>query len=441
MGSPSSPPSPAEARRNFRFGVLNGLFVFVGETLLDPTLVQAAFVSRLAASPLWVGLVVPLRDEAWFLPQLWVSSYLQNQPRKLPYYRRVALLRMGGLALVCLAVFALRSPGWLLAAFLASYGVYAIASGLAGLPFLEVVSKTIPPRQRGLFFAWRLTLGGLFALAAAAAVRWLLAAQSPLAFPYNFGALFIGGACMLTVGMWMLPLINEPPDQRTSPPVPFFAQLRQALPLVRVDRNYRRFMVLRVSLLLAGSASPFFAVYVQQQLGGPPEMVGVYLGVVTASGLISNILLGRFSMRLGYRQVLAMSATAGMVLSTGVLSLVGLAAPLGLRSMAAAVCLLPVYVLTALRDAGIGVASHSLLLEITPPGQRSLYVGFTNSVLGITLFSTGLSGLVVERLGLAGLVGLSLAAYGLALWAALTMKDAASFDAPVQNGGAALADG
>ena len=79
------PPEPRIVRRNFTLGVLNGLFVGLGEALMDPTLVQVAFVNYLSASPLLVGLVVPLRDGTWYLPQLWVSSHLQSQPHKLPY--------------------------------------------------------------------------------------------------------------------------------------------------------------------------------------------------------------------------------------------------------------------------------------------------------------------------------------------------------------------
>jgi MFS family permease len=174
-------------------------------------------------------------------------------------------------------------------------------------------------------------------------------------------------------------------------------------------------------------------VYVQQQLGGPPEMVGVYLAVVTASGLVANMVLGRFSMRLGNRWVLVMSAALGLVMSAAVLTLAGLAKPLGVPGLAAALCLLPVYVLMAARDAGIGVASHSLLLDIAPAADRSLYLGFTNSILGVVLLSTGLSGLIVEHWGLVVLVGLTLAAYGLALWSALNMKDATPHDVNVPS--------
>jgi hypothetical protein len=39
--------NPSEVQRNFKLGVVNGLFFVLGETLIDPTLVLAAFVTRL----------------------------------------------------------------------------------------------------------------------------------------------------------------------------------------------------------------------------------------------------------------------------------------------------------------------------------------------------------------------------------------------------------
>ena len=71
------------ARRNFTLGVMNGLLYITAETVMDPTLVMVAFLSHLTNSPLLLGLVLPIRDGAWSLPQLWVSGYLQSVPHKL----------------------------------------------------------------------------------------------------------------------------------------------------------------------------------------------------------------------------------------------------------------------------------------------------------------------------------------------------------------------
>jgi hypothetical protein len=188
-------------RRNFSLGVANGVLFTFAETLINPGLVLVAFVSQLTASPILIGLVTPLRDGAWYLPQLWVSGWLQSQPYKLRLYRLVAAVRLLMWAGMTLAAFTLREPGWLLAAFFLTFGTYALFSGLSGLPFLEVMGKTIPPNRRATFFAWRLFLGGIMGLGASALVRWLLEAQGPLGFPYNFATLFGLGLIPAALGL------------------------------------------------------------------------------------------------------------------------------------------------------------------------------------------------------------------------------------------------
>ncbi len=419
------PPDPRLVRRNFMLGVVNGLLVGLGEALMDPTLVQVAFVNHLSASPLLVGLVVPMRDGIWYLPQLWVSSHLQSQPHKLPYYARMSVVRTASLTLLCVAALTMRNPVWLLALYFVCYGLYALAAGLSGLPFLEIVSKTIPPRQRGLYFAWRLTLGGLMALGASAVVRWMLAQPAGLTFPRNFGVLFGMGAAALGLAMFFLQRTREPPDSETPPSVPVSHQFRRALSLVRGDANYGRFLTMRGALMVGGAASPFLAVFAQGQLSAPPEMVGIYLAVVSGVGLLANILYGRYSVRLGNRRMMVIATALGLVMSALVLGFVLLAGPLGIRGMSAALCLLPAYALLSAREAGIGVAGYSLLMDIAPAAERSVYMGFTNSVLGIILFSTALSGVVVEQWGFLALVGVTLAAYMVAMWAALTLREPA----------------
>src|SRR5688572_1399391 len=138
--------------RNFRLGVLNGLWFTVADRLMDPTLVLAAFVSVLTPSPLWLGLIIPITEGGWFLPQLLMSGYLQSQPLKIVLYRQVALVRVGLWTLMAAAPFLLPDPRWLLPAFLITYTLTCLSSGISGLSFMEIVGKTIPPRRRGVFF-------------------------------------------------------------------------------------------------------------------------------------------------------------------------------------------------------------------------------------------------------------------------------------------------
>ncbi|MBI5828697.1 MAG: 5'/3'-nucleotidase SurE, partial [Chloroflexi bacterium] len=235
---------PSAADRNFKLGVLNGLLFAVAETLMDPTLVLVAFVTHLSGSALLLGLVVPLRDGSWFLPQLWVSSYLQSWPRKLKLYRYMAALRFAVWSGLVLAVFFVKDPRWLLLMFFVFFGVGAVASGISGLPFLEVVGKTIPPKKLGLFFAWRQALGGLAGIVGSLVVGWMLAAGSPLAFPYNYGVLLGLGVILVAGGLAAFGNVSEPEDTATRPATSVLSQIRRGAQAFRSDGNFRYFISL-----------------------------------------------------------------------------------------------------------------------------------------------------------------------------------------------------
>lgn len=413
-----------KAQRDFWLGVLNGLFFLLGETLIDPTLVIAAFVSHLTGSALWVGLVVPLLDGSWFLPQLWVSGYLQSQPRKMPLYKQTAVARSIAWSLLTASIFVLREPRWLLAAFFIMLGITAIGAGLSGLSFLEIVGKTVPAHERGMFFAWRLTLGGLTGIAASVVVQWILGEGSAVKFPNNFGVLFLIATALFVVGLYIFSRIDEPPDAAVLPRASVGAQLRRAAQILRTDGNYRHFISLRSALMVAGSATPFFAVYVQQRLGGSLAMIGIYLAVIKIVTMIANLIFGRLSARWGYHRLMMIAAAAGALMTGMVLALVVTASLIPISGWAASLWLIPVFAVSGIRESGIGISGQSLLLDIAPQSERSLYLGFTNTFLGIILLSTGLSGALVESSGFVSLFLLTLAAHLFALNSALRLRGA-----------------
>ncbi len=420
--TPPTIADPKVVKRNFFYGVTNGVLYITAETILDPTLVLVSFLSQLTQSPILLGLVLPIRDGAWSLPQLWVSGFLQNQRHKLTFYRQGSYVRIASWVLLALTMNLVQEPKKLLVAFFAVYILSSLANGLGGLPFLEIVSKTIPAVRRGEFFAWRLGLGGLLGVAGSFLVRWVLDPKSGIAFPYNYGLLASLFCVLATLSMIVFYKVEEPLDpvvvQRSS----FGEQFKRALVVLREDVDYRRYLAMQSSFLMAGSAAPFFAVFLQHELGGSPAMIGVYLAVVTATNLLANAGFGRISGKVGYRKVLILAATAGTLMSTLVLLLSVLARPLGISPLTASLWLLPVFFLSAVRGTGNGVSSSSLLLGITPEKDRSLYIGFTNTILGGVLLLTGASGLLVNVLGYPALFGFTILMHLSALFFVLKIR-------------------
>ena len=63
-----------EVKRSFILNVVNGTLFEFAERLIDPPLVLTWFVSQLTTSNLLIGLVAPLGQAGWYLPQIFVST-------------------------------------------------------------------------------------------------------------------------------------------------------------------------------------------------------------------------------------------------------------------------------------------------------------------------------------------------------------------------------
>ncbi|MDR3574883.1 MAG: MFS transporter [Anaerolineaceae bacterium] len=401
--------------KNFRLGVVNGVLNTIGETLMDPTLVVVAFLSVLTRSPLILGLAVPLRDGAWAFPQFWVSGYLQNIPNKISVYRKLSYLRIAAWGILAATVNFVRDPAKILVTFLVIFTLSSLINGLAGLPFMEVVAKTIPQNRRGEFFAWRLAVGGLGSIGASILVKIVLDPAGPLKFPSNYGVLAAGYFVLATFGLLAFNRVQETADSEIQPRVSANLQFRRAIKLLKENNGYRNFVSMWSLLLIAGVATPFFAVYVQQQLGGSKVMIGVYLGVYTATNLLVNLLFGKISKIFGNVRIMVIANICGLIMLILVLLLRIAAGPMRINAQTASYLLIPVFALSGMRTSGIGVSGNSLMLDISPASERSLYVGFTNTLLGIVLISTGLGGLIMNSFGFQALVVVTILAHSLAL--------------------------
>ncbi len=405
----SALPEPA-LRRNYLLGVLNGATFRLSLTLLDGSIVLPWFVSQITASRVVIGLLLPIQNGGWFLPQLFLSRYVQRQRRRVPLYNVACAIRWLFWLLLAGSVFVLgprRLPA-VLAAVLLAYTGFSFVGSATGIAFTDLVAQGIGARQRGTFFAWRNLTGGVLAVAGSVVVARLIGPGASIAFPYNFGVLAVLSLGVLTVMFFSLSCwveVDHPP-----PPPESNGLSESVLTILRRDRTLRGFLLTRVLLIGASVTTPFFVVQAGE-LGSPQRLAGLFLIVYTASELASNLLWGWISDHVSNKLVLGL---------TGVLALAQNLLALAFRPGWPAPLYLLVFVLMGLIMSGGNVCSLTLLLEIADPRERPVYVGLANTALGVATLLLPLGGVLAEVGGLRPLLGLAagLAAAGLASLAA-----------------------
>lgn len=393
-----------ERRSAFVLNVLNGGFYTLAETLMDANVVLVLFVSQLTGSNLLLGALGAINNGGWFLPQFFVSGNLQSRERKIEIYRTVALIRLAAWLALAAVLWFVQQPTALLVTFFVAFVVMKVMTGLGGIPFLEVTAKTIRPEQRGRLFAWRFIAGGVLGLGGSRVVRWVLA--QPLPYPRNYGLLIFISAVVGMLGFVAFSLIREPAGGARAAAA-LGVQLRRAMAALRLDADYRRLLLGRGCMFLGTIAFPFYTVVAGQRLGAPSKVAGDFLLVMTLTTLLVNLPWGTLVDRYGKRWGLRLAAlgwvcTALYALVLTTVAQAGLPARLPFPAYFLAY---PLFILRGVFGPLEAVSGGNLLLAIAPEHDRTLYLGFANTVLGIVLLLSGLGGGVVDLLGLGTLFG------------------------------------
>ncbi len=410
--------------RNFGLGIVNGGMFIFAEALMSMDTVLTWFVQQLGGSNFLIGLVGPMRDAGWFLPQLFISHRLQRQPLKLPLYRRVAAVRSVAWFVWAAATFVLAAnSSALLFVFFVAFAVNSLASGFAGLPFMEVVAKTIPPWRRGSYFGARMFAGSLLGLLAGVLVVVVLAEQNPLPFPQNVGVLFAISWVAAVSGLAAFGLVKEPPSDVLDDGATFTAHMQRAARLPQHNRNLRYLLIARVVILLSYVAGPFYSIYSINVLQAPVSIIGIYVGVRTVVALVINPVWSRLSDRRGNKLVMQLATATGVLMIAWAVFAPSVAQQLNAPAQLVAYLFVPVFALMGIYETGIGIGSVNLTLEVAPANDRAIYIGLTNTVLGVAYISTAVSGLIVDLISYEGVFSLGLLLLLVASWALWRMRD------------------
>jgi MFS family permease len=408
-------------RRNFILGVLNGALFQFSNALISPSLVLPLFVRYLTGSYLLVGLIPSIQQAGWFLPQLVASRYIQHRPQKKVYYSATAVVRAASWGLLTLALFTLGgSRLLLLVVFFSLLVVYSFSGGVAGISFMDIVGKAIPVTRRGAFFGGRNFLGGILAFMGGFIVKYALD-QSGYPFPANFGLLFTLSFLALSVSLFLFTQVVEPVEPVHEGEVALLQQFRRALEIMGNDARYRQFLFMRLCLMATQMATPFYILYARDRLGIPEGMVGLYLSAMTVVTVGSNLVWSRISDRRSNKLLIQIVSLLGLIVPLSALfipHLSGLFSPGSLGYLFGVV-----FVLLGSHTAGARIGNINFLLEISPATERPIYVGFTNTLLGMALLASAVGGVIVEVAGFGILFSLTLAFYALAIGLSLTLRD------------------
>ena len=395
-------------RRNFILGVLNGVFYVTGMAFTSATVVLPWYVSQLTSSNLLVGVLPALQMGGWALPQLLLINYMQRQPRKLKFYRRSALVRSGCWALLAGVVLLMPERGEIvLPALIGLTAVASLSGGFTGLAFFDVVGRIVPRRQLPTFFSLRNLFGGIGALAAGVVVRQVLErSEGNLELIW---ILFVLTWVFTGAGYASFSAVEEPAGPAVLPKRTVREDLRRIREIVLREPPFRMYLIIRVLAMVTFIAMPFYVVYAAKVLHLPAGVVASSAVALMGGVIGSNVIWGWLGAR-GGGWLLLVATTVLSVLPP----VLALAAHLLTVSQADVALVsgvfIALFVCLGMATGGQEITFSVLAIEVSPAEDRIIYLGFTNTLIGILILLTPVGGLLADLVSFEALFGVAGAA-------------------------------
>jgi MFS family permease len=388
---------PAARGRTF-WGIAGDLFFFgVGAGFAGQTTVIPSFLATLTQSAPLIGMASTIVTGGWLVPQLFAANRLAGRRRRKASVaipgtvgRTVALL-MGPAMLLLVP----RSLSTALAVFLLLYLVLWVTDGIASIAWLDIMGRCLTAPARARLISFGTVAQGIAGIGAGALVGVVLS-SSALPWPRNYALLFILSGIGITLSLVSFMFIKEEPEAVTVKPLPWPDYFRRLASVVKSDPDFRRAIATQLALGGVGIAAPYYIVNGLERLGFPPSSIGFFTSVQLVGGVFSTLLLGLLGERRGTRAVMRVWGCLAMV--PPVLALAG---P-GLGSLFPAATLY----LYALIFMVVGVQGNANMagflnwvLEYAPASDRPMYIGFANTLTGMTLIMPLLGGWILAASG------------------------------------------
>ncbi len=372
---------------NVAFGLLDGSLFGVALGFASFSAVLPLFVASMTDSATLIGLVPAIHSTGWLLPQLFTASGVSRLRR----YKRTVLLTtiherapFLGFAIVALLLPFIGIKIGLVLTFLLLIW-QGLGGGFTANAWTSMVSKIIPPESRGTFFGMQGGLANLFISMSAIGAGYLL---DYFDAPWDFATCFLLAVVFFTLSWFALAKTREPEDTEKIIPEEKTHFWDDSKKVLRRDRNFNWFLVVRVLSQFATMGFSFYIIYALREFGMTEVVSGYLIATLTISQTVANIGMGWFGDKVGHRVMLIIGAVAAF-----------LSAVLAWNATSLA-WFYPIFVLTGIANVAIWTNSMSMTVDFGGETERPIYIGLSQTLTApATIIAPLIGGWIVDTAG------------------------------------------
>lgn len=380
----------AQAERDYRWNLTvnvgDGTFFLFGAAFIASSTILPLFLSKLTEAPLAFGLLAVIAQAGWFLPQLFTANAMERLSRKKPVVVNAGLFleRLPIVLFPAIALLGAVAPAAAVVGLLLLYAWHAFGAGLVAVSWQDLIARCFPVDRRGRYAGISAFLGALAGMLGSILATYLL---NRYAFPVNFALVFGIAALGVSISWVFLALTREPVARATAPRRSNREYMRTLPSLVREDHNYRRFLVARMLMALAGMASGFITISAVERFNVPDSTAGLFTLAMLAGQTVANLAFGLVADRRGHKLPLEIGALAYMLAFA-----IAWLAP-------SAAWYFAVFALIGVGSASTIVSGVMIIMEFSEPARRPTYVGVANTSVGFAAAIAPLIGAALASLG------------------------------------------
>lgn len=379
--------NPRDVKRNYWMLSLDVIFYLFALAFMDQSTVIPAFLQTLTKNTIIIGAITAIRPAGIFLPQLWTAHYLRNRIHHKGFLVKVALISRVATALFAIVLF-IAGPNdklLILVSFLMMYSAFWTSEGYAGVPWIDLVAKSIPERLRGRLFGSTQFYGGILAIIAGLVISKILSMKN-ISYPTNYAILIAIAAVFFSCSLFSLNRVREPAGEPEPHDDAFIDYIRNIRTMIAENIQLKKFLIIQILIGFFGMSLPFYILYAKKTGGLADGEVGILLAIQTLGTLLSSAASGYISDKFGPRLI---------ILATIITTL--------LAQALAFLILKPSFIMYSALFFIIGVVNGSTyigltnyLLEMADETKRKAYIGLMNTANAPTMLFPVIGGAIIK---------------------------------------------
>lgn len=373
-----------EVPGNFFSLLLSQCLTMLGDTLASTKIVLPWVMSQSGVPAFFTGLLVPIRESGSLLPQLLLGSVIRRHAIRKWFFVLGCILQglcVLGMAAIAYAFQGIEAGIYIIAVLV----IFSLARGLCSVSSKDVLGKTVPKTRRGRLSGLAASISGLVTLGVALLLWFdVSGGENQLYLLLVVAALLWFLAALVFARIVEYPGATEGGSNAIS-------EAFQRLSLLKDDKPFRHFVIVRALMMSSGLSAPFLIIMAQSQNGSQAIInLSLFIGVSGLAGLLSGNIWGKLADHSSRQVMLAASlATASICAMAAILLILWQSVPTWLVVI--------LYFFITVAHQGTRLGRKTYIVDLADGNKRTDYVAVSNTMIGVLLLMAGVLSAIIAQ--------------------------------------------